>query len=247
MSRLLARVPAASSTLDQAYAPPPPTKGVGKDRALLDGVTLDRPFGAVSTIITNAIEHLTGYRDERLGAGTQQVLLAGTQLVQATLRHAAQGKGIVAESSSVLGKILPVAGIVSGIAQVWQGWHELDHPTSPLDILGSRTARTGLLSIAASSMLFIPGVGSALGGALMRIAAGANELDLFHSLDLPSHSLEQGPGAVAAKAHPFDRTPTNPYDKDVDKRHQGAPAPNLAQYGGGSVPIGTAAPATWVG
>jgi hypothetical protein len=211
---MLARVPAASAASQLSVAPPAPTQGIGHDRALLDGVTLDRPFGMVSTVINNAIEHVTGYRDDRLGNGLQQVTLAGLQFVQAALKHGAAGKGIVATGSSLLGKVLPVAGIASGLAQVWQGWHELDNPSSPLDILGSRTGRTGLISVAASGLLFVPGVGTALSGAVLRILACANELDVFHALDKPSHALEHTKPDMAAKAHPFDNTPLNPYDRD---------------------------------
>lgn len=213
VSALLAKVPVASSTAHMVVAPPPASNGVGHERALLDGVTLDRPFGMVTTILNNAIERVLGFRDDRLGNGLQQVALAGTQLVQAGLRHAAAGKGIVAAGSSVLGKILPFAGIASGIAQVWQGWQELDNPTSVLDILGSRTGRTGLLSIAASGLLFVPGVGPALSGAVLRIVAGANELDAFHSLDKPTRAVEHASTDVARRAHPFDETPHNPYDR----------------------------------
>jgi hypothetical protein len=203
---------------------PTPTVGVGHERALLDGVTLDRPFEMVPTLLTNVVERVTGERDDRTGRSLSQLLLAGQQIVQAGLRHAAAGQGIVATGSSVLGKVLPVIGIASGAMQVWKGWNELqDHSDGPLALIHSRTARTGLLDILAGSLLFVPGVGSALGGAATRIAAAANELDAFAFLDAPSTRVEDQGADVAGRVYLLDETPTNPYDR-TKRSSQLAPA-----------------------
>lgn len=215
-SALLARVPERSAMLAATPAPTP-TDGVGHERAWLDGVTLDRPFSVIPTVLTNVVESLTGERDDRVGSSLSQVLLAGQQLVQAGLRHASAGTGIVATGSSVLGKLLPIAGVASGIAQVWQGWNELEDPSSPLDVVRSRTARTGLLTVAASGLLFVPGVGTALAGAATRLVAAANELDMFSFLDAPARPVEEQGRDVAARVHLLDRTPLDPYDRDRDR------------------------------
>lgn len=207
-----------------AFELPPPTRdegpaptatvGTGHERALLDGVTWDRPTDVIPTLLTNLVEQVTGERDERSGRAISQVLLAGQQLVQAGLRHAADGKGIIATGSSVLGKVLPTIGIVSGAMQVWKGWNELEsHDGGPLSIIGSRTARTGLINILAGALLFVPGVGAALSGAATRLVAAANELDAFQSLDAPSRRVEEHGLAVARRVHFLDETPLDPYDR----------------------------------
>ncbi|MCW2950370.1 MAG: hypothetical protein JWN41_1383 [Thermoleophilia bacterium] len=194
---------------------PAPTRGTGHDRALLDGVTLDRPFEIVSTVLTNGVEHLTGTRDERSGRALTQVALAGQQMLQAGLRAAARGSGVIAAGSSVLGKVIPVVGVAAGVAQIWKGWNELDsHRDGILSLLHSRTARTGLLQTAASALLLVPGVGSAIGGAVLRLGAAANEMDMFHSLDWSTHRVEDQGRAVAERVHIFDATPTVAHDRD---------------------------------
>jgi hypothetical protein len=202
-----------ASTTPQTPAPTP-TVGVGHERALFDGVTLDRPTEMVSTLLTNTVERVTGVRDDRTGRSFSQLLLAGQQIIQAGLRHVAAGHGVVATGSSILGKVLPTLGIASGVMQVWKGWNELqDHSGGPLELIHSRTARTGLLDIVAGALLFVPGVGSALGGAVTRIAAAANELDAFAFLDAPTTRVEDQGTAVAKRVHLVDETPTNPYDR----------------------------------
>lgn len=201
---------------DNGYvrAAPMATKGTGHDRALLDGVTLDRPTEMVSTTLTNVVERITGTRDERTGRALSQTLLAGYQFVQAGLHAAARGSGIVATGSSVLGKVLPTLGVASGVAQVWKGWNELEsHDGGPLAILGSRTGRSGLLNVLAGALAFVPGVGTAIGGALTRMVAAANELDMFSFLDAPTRSVEEQGYAVARRVHLLDETPTDPYDR----------------------------------
>lgn len=194
--------------------PPPATQGTGYDRALLDGVTIDRPLSMVSTLLTNAAERMTGSRDERSGPALTQLLLAGQQFVQVGLRYAAQGNGIIATGSSLLGKVLPMVGIASGAWQIYKGWNELDnHDEGVMSLIHSKTARTGMMQVLAGGLLFVPGVGPALAGAVTRLAAAANEMDVFHSLDWSSTPLEQKDAALARKAHPLDRTPTNPYDR----------------------------------
>lgn len=194
--------------------PPPATRGTGYDRALLDGVTLDRPLGIVSTLLTNVMERMTGSRDERSGPALTQLLLAGQQFVQVGLRYAAQGKGIIATGSSLLGKVLPMVGIASGAWQIYQGWNELDnHDEGLLSIIHSKTARTGMLQVLAGGLLFVPGVGPALAGAATRLAAAANEMDVFHSLDWSSTPLEAKDATLARRLHPLDATPTDPYDR----------------------------------
>ncbi|MCW2962017.1 MAG: hypothetical protein JWM90_2404 [Thermoleophilia bacterium] len=195
-------------------AAPVATKGVGHDRALLDGLTLDRPLEIVPNFLTNLVERITGERDERSGKAMTQVLLAGQQLLQAGLRHVASGKGIIAAGSNVLGKVLPVLSIASGVAQVWQGWNELDsHEDGLFSIIHSRTGRTGVLQVIAGALLFIPGVGPALAGAATRFVSAANELDAFKALDWKSTPLEQQGAERARRIHWFDETPTVAYDR----------------------------------
>lgn len=207
----LPALPAASTPQGPA---PTPTVGTGRQRALLDGVTLDRPLEMVPTALTNFVERVSGERDERSGRSLTQLLLAGYQLVQAGLRSASQGTGVVAAGSSVLSKVLPVVGIASGAMQVWKGWNELEsHDGGPLALLGSRSARSGLLNILAGALLFVPGVGTALGGAATRIVAAANELDAFSFLDAPTRRVEEQGEAVARRVYLLDETPTNPFDR----------------------------------
>ncbi|MCW2921134.1 MAG: hypothetical protein JWL76_1008 [Thermoleophilia bacterium] len=227
-ARVDAGLPAFDRKPDQGPAAPPPpaTKGTGYDRALLDGVTLDRPTEIVPTALTNVDERVTGTRDDRDGRALMQVGLAGYQFVQAGLHHVAAGKGIVATGSSVLGKVLPTIGVVSGVAQVWRGWNELEnHDGGPFAILGSRTARSGLLNIVAGALAFVPGVGTAIGGAVTRLAAAANELDAFSFLDAPTVRVEDKGLAVAKRVHLLDETPLDPYDRT---KRDGTPAATAA-------------------
>ncbi len=215
-ARVDAGLPAFERLPDQGpYTPAPPaTRGTGHDRAPLDGVTLDRPTDIVPTVLTNLVEKLTGTRDERDGRALMQVGLAGYQFIQAGIHHAAAGKGIVATGSSVLGKVLPTIGVIGGAAQVWKGWNELEHHEGgPLAILGSRTGRSGLLNVLAGALAFVPGVGTAIGGAVTRLVAAANELDAFSFLDAPTRRVEDQGAAVAKRVHVFDETPLNPYDR----------------------------------
>jgi hypothetical protein len=212
--RVAAGLPALPAPSTPQGPAPTPTVGVGHERALLDGVTLDRPTEMVSTALTNLVERITGERDERSGKSLTQLLLAGYQLVQAGLRSAAQGSGVVAAGSSVLSKVLPVVGIATGAMQVWKGWNELDsHAGGPLALLGSRTARSGLLNVLAGALLFIPGVGTALAGAATRLVAAANELDAFRVLDAPTTRVEDKGEAVAKRVYLLDETPTDPFDR----------------------------------
>jgi hypothetical protein len=202
-----------ASAAPQAPAPTP-TVGVGHQRALLDGVTTDRPFEAVPTLLTNFVERVTGERDDRSGRSLTQLLLAGQQLVQAALRSASQGTGVVAAGSSVLKRVLPTISLASGAMQVWKGWNELEsHDDGPFSVIHSRTARTGLLDILAGALLFVPGVGPALGGAATRIVAAANELDAFAFLDTPTRRVEDKGEEVARRVYPLDETPTDPFDR----------------------------------
>jgi hypothetical protein len=211
--RVAAGLPALPPATTAQYAPTP-TVGVGHERAILDGVTLDRPFEMVPTLLTNLVERVTGERDERKGKALTQVLLAGQQLVQAGLRSAAQGSGVVAAGSSVLSKVLPTIGIASGAMQVWRGWNELEsHEGGPLALIGSRTARSGILNILAGALLFIPGVGTALAGAATRLITAANELDAFSFLDAPTRRVEEQGEDVAKRVYLLDETPTNPFDR----------------------------------
>jgi hypothetical protein len=192
---------------------PTPTKGTGHDRAPLDGITLDRPIDAIPTFLTNLVERETGVRDERSGRAIGQVLLAGQQLVQAGLRSAAAGNGVVATGSSALGKVLPTIGIGAGMMQVWKGWNELQsHEDGVFSLIHSRTARTGMLQTLASALLFVPGVGSAIGGAVLRLGAAANEMDAFSSLDWQTLRVEDQGAKIARRVHVFDRTPTDAHD-----------------------------------
>jgi hypothetical protein len=218
--RVAAGLPALPPSSTPQGPAPTPTVGVGHDRALFDGVTLDRPFEMVPTALTNLVERVTGERDERSGKSLTQLLLAGQQLVQAGLRVAAEGSGVVAAGSSVLSKVLPTIGIASGAMQVWKGWNELEsHDGGPLALLGSRTARSGMLNILAGALLFIPGVGTALAGAATRIVAAANELDAFKFLDAPTRRVEEKGEAIAKRVYVLDETPTNPFDRtDRDGR-----------------------------
>ena len=222
-ARIDAGLPAFELPPDQGpqRAAPTPTGGVGHERDWTDGVTLDRPTEIVPTFLTNVVESITGSRDERSGRALSQVLLAGYQFIQAGLHHAARGQGIVATGSSVLGKLLPSLGVAAGAAQVWKGWNELEsHDGGPLSILGSRTGRSGLLNVLAGALAFFPGVGTAVGGAVTRLAAAANEMDVFSFLDAPTRSIEEQGEAVARRVHVFDETPTDPYDRT---RRDGTP------------------------
>lgn len=204
---------------------PEASVGVGRHRALSDGVTLDRPFEMLPTFFTNVLERVTGERDERGGKAVTQLLLAGQQLLQAGLRSVASGTGAVAAGSSVLGKVLPVVGVASGVVQIRKGWTELgERANDPTDLIHSRTARTGVLQVLAGALLFVPGVGTALSGAATRLVAAANELDAFRSLDWPTTRVEEQGAAVAARVHPLDETPTDPHDRTA---RQGAALPVL--------------------
>lgn len=180
---------------------PAPTVGFGHDRALLDGVSSDQPLDMIPAFFTNVVEKFTGSRDERSGKALGQILLAGTQLVQAGLRAASHGSGVVAAGSSILGKVLPIVSIGSGAIQIWKGWNELEsHADGPLSIIHSRTGRTGLIQVLAGALLFLPGVGTALGGAALRLVAAANELDAFASLDQPTQADTVAAAAAATSA-----------------------------------------------
>jgi len=158
-------------------------------------------------------ESISGTRDPRVGRSLAQILLAGQQIIQAGLRSMAKGNGAIAAGSSVLGKVLPMLSVASGSAQIWRGWNELQsHEGGPLSLIHSKTARTGMLQVLAGAMLFVPGVGPALGGAISRIGAAANEMDMFKSLDWATVPIEQRGTTVARIAHPFDKTPTNATD-----------------------------------
>ncbi len=197
-----------------AAAAPAATEGTGTNRDWLDGVTLDRPGEMASTFLTNVVESVTGTRDARVGRALTQVGLAGYQFIQAGLHYAAQGTGLLAAGSSVLGKVLPAIGVASGAAQVWQGWNELEsHDGGVLSVIGSRTARSGLLNMAAGVLSFVPGFGTAIGGAVTRLVAAANEMDMFSFLDAPTRTVESQGTDVARTVHPLDETPTNPYDR----------------------------------
>jgi hypothetical protein len=176
---------------------------------LLDGVTLSRPLEAIQTVIDNAAADLTGHQDRRVGPAVSQLLLGGQQFVVAGLRALAKGRGVVAEGSSLLSKVLPTLGIASGAWEVWKGWNELQsHSQGPLSIIHSREGRTGLMDIAASSLMFVPGVGTALGAAILRLGASANEMDMFHKLDWAQVPIEARGSKDARIAHPLDSTPT---------------------------------------
>lgn len=221
--RVAAGLPAFELPPDQGprRAAPAPTSGTGNDRDWLDGITLDRPTEVVPTVLTNIVESITGSRDERSGRALSQVLLAGYQFAQAGIHHAARGQGIVATGSSVLGKVLPTIGVVAGAMQVWKGWNELEDTSGgPLAIIGSRTGRSGLLNVLAGALAFVPGFGTAIGGAVTRLAAAANEMDAFSFLDAPTRSVEEQGEDVAGRVHVFDETPTNPYDRT---RRDGTP------------------------
>lgn len=163
-----------------------------QDRSLFDGVTIDRPLGVVPTLLTNLAERMTGVHDPRVGRSLTQVLLAGERLITASLRSLSQGSGAIATGSSVLGKILPMFSIATGAMLVWKGWNELEsHDDGVISIIHSKTARTGLLQALAGALLFVPGVGPVLGGAISRLTAAANEMDYFGGLDWPSKPTEQ--------------------------------------------------------
>lgn len=223
-ARIDAGLPAFRLPPDQGphRAAPDPSAGVGHGRDWLDGVTLDRPTEAVPTALTNVVESMSGRRDERHGRALSQVLLAGYQFAQAGLHHAARGQGVLATGSSMLGKLLPTAGVALGVAQVWRGWNELEDTSGgPLAILGSRTGRSGLLNVVAGALAFVPGVGTAIGGALTRLGAAANEMDAFRFLDAPTRSVEEQGRDVARRVHLLDETPLDPYDRT---RRDGTPA-----------------------
>lgn len=209
---------------------PTPTRGTGYDRAPLDGITLDRPLDAAPTFLTNLVEHATGIRDERSGRALGQVALAGQQLVQAGLHSAAAGKGVIAAGSSVLGKVLPTIGVGAGLLQVWKGWNELQsHDEGIFSLIHSRTARTGILQTIASALLFVPGFGTAIGGAALRIGAAANEMDAFSSLDWKTVRVEDQGERIARRVHVLDRTPTDAHDGVLAARRAAAAARTGAQ------------------
>ncbi len=200
--------PQTSATSD---GPQPGDRNTG----LFDGVTLDRPLSAVPTFFSNVYERITGVDDPRVGRSLSQLLLAGERLVQAGLRHAAQGQGLLAKGSSVLGKVLPVFSMATGAMQVWKGWNELQsHDDGLLSIIHSKNGRTGLMQVAAGALLLVPGVGGALAGSVTRIAAAANEMDVFSSLDWPTKPVDQQDANVLRFLHPFDRTPRIASDRD---------------------------------
>jgi hypothetical protein len=151
---------------------------------LLDGVSIKQPLDMSSTVLNNAAERGLGYRDERIGHAASQLLLAGVQVVQAGARYMARGNGVVATGSSVLGKVLPTLSMGAGAYQVYQGWKEIEAKGGNVtDLIHSREARTGMLQTAAGALLFIPGIGTAVGGAGLHLLAAANEMDMFSFLD----------------------------------------------------------------
>jgi hypothetical protein len=202
------RMPAPATP--QAAPPLDPQTG---ERGIFDGVSASRPFEATTTIATNVIERATGVRDQRYGAAATHGLLAGERLVVSLLRYVAEGRGVVAAGSSVLGKVLPLLNIGNGALDVWTGWKELaDRSDGPLSLLHSKTAREGLLGIAAGVSLLIPGWGAMLVGAAFAGLSVANDLDVFHALDAPTVPIEAQGTAAARIAHPLDRTPTIAFD-----------------------------------
>lgn len=203
---------AHTTTIATASMPIAPVYAPAQDveRSLLDGVTIDRPLEAVPTLLTNVVGNLTGRYDERYGRAGSQILLAGAGLLNAGLQSLSHGSGVIATGSSVVTKVLPTLSIGLGAMQVWKGWQELDsHDQGVLSLIHSRTARSGMLQVVAGALNFIPGVGSLVGSSVLRIAAAANELDAFDSLDWPTSPVEEQGHTTARIAHPLDRTPTD--------------------------------------
>ena len=195
-------------------APAPTSESDDSDGGLTRGLSWSRPLDAIPTLITNVAEDLTGERDERIGRAGASVLLAGERLLRAGMRALGHGTGAVAAGSNLLRTVLPIAGMGYGAVQVWEGWKELQsHEDGPLSIIHSKRGRTGLMSMAASAMWFVPGVGGALAGAALRLGTAANEMDVFKSMDWQTVEVESSDPRAARIVHPFDPTPANPYDQ----------------------------------
>jgi hypothetical protein len=229
--------------LVRQVVPPDGAEPVGHDRRLGYGVTIARPLSSVNTFLTNVWERTTGERDDRSGPASLQIALAGERLLRAGLRARALQNDAIGRGSSFLAKAVPVTGIAIGLTQVWKGWHELEHKSSPLDVLGSKAARTGLLVTAASATWFVGGVGGALAGAVFRFAAAANELDAFARFDQPTVSIEQRGDRKARIAHPLDPTPTVRHDamaEGLDERIRLREERRAAEDREGADPLGHA-------
>jgi hypothetical protein len=207
------------------------------DRPLSDGVTIDRPMEIVPTFLTNVAERITGEHDPRVGKALTNVLLAGERLITAGLRSAGNGTGAVAAGSSLLSKALPLFSIATGAVQIWKGWNELQsHDDGVVSIIHSKTGRTGLLQVLAGVLLFVPGVGPVLGGALTRLATAANEMDMFSDLDWPSVPVEQTNEKLAQRLHPFDETPTIAHDRTTTiKPEQGDLLSRAVEWAEGAI------------
>jgi hypothetical protein len=171
------------------------------------------------TLMGNIYTHFTGKEDPRMGKALTEVVLAGERLVTGGLRGIGNGSGAIAASSGILGRALPALGMGLSALDIWKGWHELkSHEGGPLSLLGSKTARSGLLGMVASATLFVPGVGPMVAGIGSRLLAAANELDAFSFLDKPTNDpIDERDPRKAKLLHPFDRTPTVSTDRDPSR------------------------------
>lgn len=186
---------------------------------ILEGITIDRPLEMFPTLMGNIYTHFTGKEDPRMGKALTEVALAGERLVTGSLRGIGNGTGAIAAGSGILGRALPTLGIGLSALDVWKGWHELkSHEGGPLSLLGSKTARSGLLGMFASASLFVPGAGPMISGIGARLLAAANELDAFSFLDKPTtEPLDERDPNKAKLLHPFDSTPTVSTDRDPSR------------------------------
>lgn len=179
---------------------------------LFDGVSLDRPLEMFPTFVGNLYHAVTGKDDPRMGKAITEVVLAGERLVTGGLRGIGNGNGVIAAGSGFLGRALPALGMGLGMMDVWKGWNELSsHEGGPLALMGSKTARSGLLGTFASATLFVPGPIPMIAGIGARLLAAANELDAFDFLDKPTRDVEADP-RTARVLHPLDDTPHDPGD-----------------------------------
>lgn len=213
-----APAPTAAAT-DAAAGAAGTSTTIKEHRSLFEGLSNGSPFDLIPNFFTNLVGNITGNYDDRYGQAGAHILQAGERIINSGLRHVAQGEGVIATGSGLLSKVIPIINFAMGSFQVWKGWNELkDHTGGPMALLHSKTARGGLLGLAAGATLFIPGVGGAIAGAALLATMAANDLDAFHGIDWETQDAESNPAYAKfanATGHLLTKDKKKPGDESI--------------------------------
>lgn len=225
---------AVTTTSPATTSTPAPVQPVETSNGnLMYNVSINQPFDMVPNFFTNLAEKMTGNRDARHGMALAHLSLAGERLVSAALKSAAQGSGVVAAGSSFLAKAIPFVNFGVGGYGMWRGWNELaDHKDGIFGLVGSKTARTGMLTAAAGAALLIPGIPGLVTSAAMFAMSAANDLDVFKKFDKP---LKEGvkPGNLTGiSLGILDGTPSPQLNPDTYFANTGQQSTNPATANG---------------